>query len=430
MTKTIDLRKIYIPTARQTIAHTQRERFILYGGAVGGGKSVWLCNEALQLSLECSGNVGYLCRHELSSFMRTTMLTLERYWPSEIISKHHETENYFRLVNGSLIFYGGLGDDQKAIDRLKSMEIGWFGIDQAEETSESHFYLLASRLRLKAPNVMYKGLMTANPAPGWVKHRFIEQKLDDHVFVPSLPRDNPHLPADYEEGLRKLYPEELVKQLLDGDWDALEAGNYLFRYADIKSAIERPVDKEEINIMGVDIARFGDDSSMVIVRQGKGVVWVQGWVKTDLMETTGRIVNLIDRFKPLNVNLDVIGMGSGVYDRLKELKYKPNAINFAEAADGKDKDGKPYKEVFANLRAQVYKHLAELFEDGDISIPDDLELIAQLSSIKYKFNSRGQLQIESKEDMKKRGVKSPDKADALALAFMEMKPREYRVRWL
>jgi len=427
MVKTIDLRRFYKPFNQQTKAHTASERFVLYGGAVGGGKSVWGCNESLQLSLECAGNVGYMCRQELTSFMRTTLLTFERYLPSGIVSQHHQTENYYRLVNGSLIFYGGLGDDRKAIDRLKSMELGWFFIDQAEETSESHFFLLASRLRLRAPNVRYKGLLTANPAPGWVKHRFIEQKLEDHIFIPSLPKDNPFLPKDYETSLRKLYPDELVKQLLEGDWDALEAGNYLFKYADIKEAIDREVDIEdsEPNIIGQDIARFGDDSSVSIIRRGKKVEWVDRWAKTDLMHTTGKVVNLIDRFKPPVVNLDAIGLGSGVYDRLQELGYNQvRAVNVAEAAQGEN------KEKFANLRAEIYKNLSDKFENGEISIPDDLGLVAQLSSIKYKFNSRGQLQMESKEEMKRRGIKSPDCADALALAFMEYSPREPRIRWL
>lgn len=419
--KTIDLRKLYIPFEKQVLAHTASERYVLYGGAVGGGKSVWLCNEVIQLSLEYAGNVGYLCRYELTSLLRSTLMTLERYLPEDIIAQHHQTENYYRLVNGSLIFYGGLGDDRRAIERLKSMELGWFAIDQAEEVSESHFFMLASRLRLKLPNIMYKGLMTANPAPGWLKHRFVEQVLPDHLFVPSLPKDNPNLPEDYEDLLRELYPEELVKQLLEGDWDALESGNYLFKYADIKNAIERDVDGDNLIVLGQDIARFGDDSSVAIIRHGKKVIWMQQWAKTDLMDTTGRIVNLIDRFKPHRKNIDVIGLGGGVVDRLSELKLNPSPINVSEAVREKDK--------FANLRAKIYFDLHKRFEDGEISIPDDRELLAELSGIKYKYNSRGQMQIESKEDMRKRGMKSPDRADALALAFMGDTSNP-QIRWL
>ena len=344
--------------------------------------------------------------------------------PSGLIAQHHQTECFFRLINGSIIYYGGLGDDQRAIDRLKSMDLGWFGIDQAEETSEAHFFLLASRLRLLLPKIRYKGLMTANPMPGWIKHRFIEQKLDNHIFIPALPKDNPFLPKDYESNLRELYPEELVAQLLDGDWDALEAGNFLFRYADIKNAVERELNITDnpVKILGVDVARFGDDSSIGIIREDNKVIWLEHWAKTDLMDTTGRVVNLIDRFKPQGTNVDVIGLGSGVVDRLLEQKFNVTGVNVSEAAKDKQR--------FANLRAEIYFNLAKKFQDGEISIPDDLELVAQLSGIKYKFTSSGQLQIESKEEMKKRGVKSPDKADALALCFMEADPRVPDIRWL
>jgi hypothetical protein len=423
--KTIDLREKYKPTSRQTIAHTVPERFILYGGAMGGGKTVWLCNEGLQLSLDYPGNVGYLCRQELTSFRRSTGMTLGETIPNQLIKIHHQTESYYQLINGSIIFYGGLGDDQKAIDRLKSMNLGWFGIDQAEEVSESHFLLLASRLRLILPYIKYKGLLSANPAPGWVKHRFIEQKLPDHVFIPALPKDNPYLPGDYESTLQELYKghEELIRAWLNGDWDALESGNYLFKYKDIKDAIERDVkDGDKTKVIGVDLARFGDDNSVACVREGCSVIWLEQWAKTDLMTSTGKVVNLIQRFSPDAVNIDVIGIGAGVVDRLKEQKFHVNGVNVAEAASDKLK--------YANVRAEAYWQLAERFQKCEINIPDDLEVIAQLSSIKYKFDSHGRLQIEAKEDMKKRGLKSPDKADSLVLAFMESPNREIRIRWL
>jgi len=327
------------------------------------------------------------------------------------------------LINGSIIYYGGLGDDQNAIDRLKSMNLGWFAIDQAEETSEAHFFLLASRLRLGVPKIRYKGLLTANPAPGWVKHRFIEQKLEDHVFIQALPKDNPYLPVDYESNLRKLYPEELVRQLLEGDWDALEAGNYLFKYKDIKDAIEREIkDEDKTKVMGVDIARFGDDSSVACVREGQKTIWLETWAKADLMTTTGKIINLMQRFSPDAVNIDVIGIGAGVVDRLKEQKFRDNGVNVGEAASDKLK--------YANIRAEAYWQLADRFQKGEISIPDDLELIAQTSSIKYKYDSHGRLLIESKEELKKRGLKSPDKTDALMLAFVELPAREVSIRWI
>ena len=75
------------------------------------------------------------------------------------------------------------------------------------------------------------------------------------------------------------------------------------------------------------------------------------------------------------------------------------------------------KERYANARAEWWWSLRSRFESGDIAIPDDEELVSQLADIRYKINSRGQIQIESKEDMKRRGGSSPDRADALMLAF-------------
>lgn len=426
-TPQIDLRPLYDPHPRQRLAHSAIERYVNYGGAFGGGKTIWLVNEGIQLSLDYPGNRGYLCRNELPSFRRSVLIELERFLHPDILEQHHQTENYFKLKNGSYIYYGGLGDDKAGLARLSSMTLGWFGIDQAEETTETHFNMLAARLRLLLPNIRYKGLLTCNPAPGWVKNKFIEQKLDDHVFIQSLPKDNPHLPPDYESGLRKIYPPEWVKAMLEGSWDALEGGNFLFPYSDLRKAVNREVAVSEKDVIwaGADLAREGDDESVFTIRQGSKVIYTDHWAKTDLMQTSGKVINLIDKFQidPKNVNLDAVGVGAGVYDRLREQKIYVQAV----IAGGEPMD----KEHYINSRAEMYDLLRKRFEAGTISIPDDQDLIAQLSGIRFKFASDKKLQIVSKEDMKRvYRLKSPDKADSLALAYYEPIQRNPSIRWI
>ena len=184
---------------------------------------------------------GYICRNELPAFRRSVLIELEKFIHFSILDQHHQTENYFRFKNGSMLFYGGLGDSISGLQRLSSMTLGFFAVDQAEETSETHFNMLAGRLRLNISGIRYKGLLTCNPAPGWVKQKFVEQKLDDHVFIQSLPKDNPFLPSDYESGLRKIYPAEWVKSMLEGDWNALESGNFLIQYKYLRAAVNREI---------------------------------------------------------------------------------------------------------------------------------------------------------------------------------------------
>jgi hypothetical protein len=421
----IDLGQLYKPHPRQVLAHTAKERFVNYGGAFGGGKTVWLVNESIQLCLDYPGNVGYICRNELPAFRRSVLIELDRYIIPEILEQHHQTENYYRFKNGSRLFYGGLGDSISGLQRLSSMSLGFFAIDQAEETTETHFNMLAGRLRLNIPNIKYKGIMTCNPAPGWVKQKFIEQKLPDHAFIRAIPKDNPFLPADYEESLRKIYPPEWIKSMLEGSWDALEGGNFLFKYSDIRKCVNRDVAENDIVWMGVDIAREGDDQSVATVRKGDKVIHTDSWSKTDLMSTTGIIGMKIERFNvtPKNVNIDAVGVGAGVFDRLREQKLYVNGV----VAGGEPKD----KEHYINSRAEMYDELRKRFEAGNISIPDDMDLIAQLSSIRFKYASDKKLQIISKEEMKHQyKLKSPDKADALALAFYEPKIKSLRLEFL
>jgi len=424
--KIIELNSVYQPTVQQARAHAAPERYLLYGGAMGGGKSAWLCMEAVALSLQFNGNRGYLCRHELTSFRRTTLLTLQHFLPDDLVKDHHQTQMYYELINGSRIYYGGLGDE-RGLHRLKSMDLGWWGIDQCEETTELHFFLLASRLRL--PGIRYRGLLTANPDPGWPRQRFIEQKLPDHAFIPALPKDNPHLPPDYEATLRRLYPPDLAQALLDGDWDVVSGVDYLIPWRDINMAVAREMLPQDgdMTAFGIDVARFGNDKTTVVYRRGPAVLRIWEWGKQDLEQTFERVRRLMLQHQPEHVVVDAIGVGAGLYDRMCHYKkwgssegngekpYKPRFTGF-EAA-GKPKD----REHFANRRAEEFMGLSKSFQEAGIDIPENRELKAQLAGLRYKFNSRSQLLIESKDDIKKRGLPSPDLAEGLMRCFVKPK---------
>jgi hypothetical protein len=129
------------------------------------------------------------------------------------------------------------------------------------------------------------------------------------------------------------------------------------------------------------------------------------------MELVGAIRRIIDKERPAKVCIDCIGIGAGIVDRLLEIGYEVvEGVNVARNANDKD--------TFRNLRAELWHDMREwLAQDSSVQIPDSDELLGDLTSLGYKFDSSGRLQIESKDDLRKRGMKSPDTADALALTF-------------
>ena len=140
------------------------------------------------------------------------------------------------------------------------------------------------------------------------------------------------------------------------------------------------------------------------------------------METAGRIAAAIHDHNPISVRVDEIGVGAGVVDRLKELDFDCiEGINVANKAN----DAKTY----ANLRAEIYDSLRERFEREEIQIPNDPDLISQLTSIRYTFTSNGQIKIEDKESLRRQGLPSPDLVDALVLAFAPAPERSVYKMW-
>jgi hypothetical protein len=181
----------------------------------------------------------------------------------------------------------------------------------------------------------------------------------------------------------------------------------------IRAAQTRELKPEGPNELGVDVGG-GGDSSTIAHRLGPVVRIVHEDHNPNTMHTCGAVVTVRKETGATVAKIDRVGIGAGVSDRGKEMGEPFVGINVGEASND--------PETFANLRAEYWWGIRERFESGDIDIDsDDDDLAAELCSIRFDRNSRGQIVIESKSQASSRGIPSPNRGDAVMLAFA--KPR-------
>jgi hypothetical protein len=167
--------------------------------------------------------------------------------------------------------------------------------------------------------------------------------------------------------------------------------------------------------LGVDPARFGKDRSAITFRQGRKVHWIRTYSNKSTMELAGIVRMAIKEIRADQCAVDVGGLGAGVYDRLVELVPDTECQVVQINSGSSPIDEKQY----SNKRAEMWGLINEWLLAQPASIPDDDELQSDLTQIKYTYNSNQALVMEKKEDMKKRGFRSPDMADSLGLTFAE-----------
>ena len=269
---------------------------------------------------------------------------------------------------------------------------------------ESHLYYNVTISALDSPNVtagkvQIPGLTTAR----WVKERKEIWEEDNPLYrarvlgeFPDLAEDALIRLSEIEAAGQREKPSSGVEPAADQSKNA--------------SPHPAPTEYEEL-VLAVDVARFGSDRSVILRRRGQRVEEIRTFQKLDTMQLTGWVAAAIQEFQPDRVCIDEIGVGAGVVDRLREQGYQVKGINVARWAR-QDK-------LFANLRAEGYWRLRELFATGTISIPTDSRLMGELAALRYSYDSQGRIIMESKEAMRQRGQASPDVADALMLAFVD-----------
>ena len=189
----------------------------------------------------------------------------------------------------------------------------------------------------------------------------------------------------------------------------------------VEDAEKRPAWKDPSApiVLGVDPARSGADSTVIVARQGRDLLAIRRYRGDDTMTVVGHVIEAIEDFQPALTVIDEGGLGYGILDRLTEQRYKVRGVNFGWKAKASI--------MWGNKRAELWGTMREWLKTA--SIPKDRQLKTDLTGPKTKPDSSGTVYLESKKDMKSRGLASPDAADALACTFaFPLAHREYNPR--
>ena len=186
----------------------------------------------------------------------------------------------------------------------------------------------------------------------------------------------------------------------------------------LHSAVDRDIiiHPSEPVIWGLDVARFGSDKTALCIRKGRSMPTpIETWQGKDTMQVAGIIKGKYDKVlrfdteRPIAIMVDSIGIGAGVVDRLREMGLPVRGVNVAESAS--------VDTLYARLRDELWFRAKDYFEGKDVTMCADDDLIEELASVKFAYTSLGKLKAESKDEMKKRGLPSPDLADAFCLTL-------------
>lgn len=228
--------------------------------------------------------------------------------------------------------------------------------------------------------------------------------------------DSPLVSDEFVQEMRERYGEEsnAFRIRVLGEFP-LSDDDTIIPYHLVESAVHRDLEVHEDtpSVWGLDVARFGTDKTALCKRQGPIVTEIRAWRGLDLMQTVGRVVaeyeGLPPSAKPREILVDSIGVGAGVVDRLHEMGLPVRGVNVSETPS--------LKETYMNLRTELWFKTKGWLENRSCKLPENEQLMAELTSIKYSFTSSGKMKAESKDEMRKRGLGSPDLADALCLTM-------------
>lgn len=310
---------------------------------------------------------------------------------------------------GSTFIFKGLDRNvETTIKSLEGIDMAW--IDEAQTITLKSIRILNPTIRKPGSKII------------WTLNRLTDLDPVISYFITNPPRkDVWHLEVDYRiaqkngwlsneilyeiEQARINHPEDYAHDYL-GKALAISDKN-IIQTAQVIEAMGREVDDEGAIEVGVDVARLGGDRTVFVKRKGLKEIGRASFTKKRTTEVCDLLVNFIGADKDVLIKIDDTGVGGGVTDEMIARGYNIIPINFGAKASNSDK--------YPNLISEAWFYLQSIIDN--ISIANDKDLLIELSNREWKMDSKGRRGVESKDDYKKRGFRSPDLADATILCF-------------
>ena len=410
--------------------------YLAIGGGIRGTKTYAVLIAIFTLCRMFPGSRWAIVRKDLPTLRRNLLPSFEKLRPTSFVGPFNQAIWTSRCTNGSeiILFPEGIERDPD-LERWKGLEVNGFVLEEGSELSEKSFSKAIERAgswvipdvpeELQPPPLV---LSTFNPCQNWPKRIFYlpwkNGKLKEpFFFLPSTIADNPYATDAYIESLRNLPPAE-YRRFVEGDWESADDPDQLILAEWVWAAQDvEPSGVKEGRRLGVDVARFGDDSSIMMMVEGNTLIDWYEYEKLSTDRFSTLIANYIshpDTFiRPEDVRVDGVGLGAGVVDGLAGRGF-----NITEVTSG----ARPFARKdsffkFADLRSQMWWELREKFRNGRISLPAHSvlpdQLLGDLTAPRYEIVGDRLLLVERKDDIKKRLGRSTDYGDAFAMAMFD-----------
>lgn len=416
--QTIDTVEVNIPVEFKELFNPQWRNIVYYGGR-GSTKSHSVARALLLIGRNEKKRI--LCTREFQNSIEDSSYQLL----VDLINKYQFNDYTYtknsvinRETGTNIIFKGLKKGTGQSVKSLEGIDLTW--VEEAQSVSQESLDILSPTIRNKGSQLIF----TFN--------RIYEQDPVYMKYVNDPPPNTYSRMVNYDVAQRAGFFPEVLRIEMENDkakdpdlyahkWlgePITQGENSILARTSVLAAMERTIEAEGAIEVGVDVARMGDDRTEFVKRKGLKEIGRQTFTKLRTTEVCDRLEFFIDNDKEILLKIDDTGVGGGVTDEMMVRGYNVMAINFGAKASDPDK--------YPNLISEAWFYMRDIVDEMDIT--NDSDLLMELTNRKWVMDSKGRRGVEGKDAYKKRGNRSPDKADATILAFYT--PAIHQIKWL